>query len=52
METEGSASTIWRFAHNRAVWDPEYYWSEPFGNISLDGKFLMFTLKLGWSSRC
>jgi hypothetical protein len=43
VETDGKASTIWRFAHNRAVWDPEYYWSEPFGNVSQDGCFFMFT---------
>ena len=29
IETDGVASTIWRFAHNRAVWDPEYFWTQP-----------------------
>jgi hypothetical protein len=43
METDLNASTIWRFAHNRAIWDPEYFWSEPFGNVSLDGRFFMFS---------
>ncbi len=43
VETDLNASTIWRFAHNRARWDPEYYWSEPFGNVSLDGRFFMFS---------
>ena len=43
VETDLNASTIWRFAHNRAIWDPEYYWSEPFGNVSLDGRFFMFS---------
>jgi hypothetical protein len=43
IETDLDASTIWRFAHHRAVWDPEYYWSEPFGNVSLDGRFFMFS---------
>ena len=43
VETDLLASTIWRFAHNRAIWDPEYYWSEPFGNVSLDGRFFMFS---------
>ncbi len=43
IETDLNASTIWRFAHNRAIWDPEYYWSEPFGNVSLDGRFFMFS---------
>jgi hypothetical protein len=49
IETDGIASTIWRFAHNRAIWDPEYYWSEPFGNISLDGHYFMFTS--GWDGQ-
>jgi hypothetical protein len=43
IETDLLASTIWRFAHNRAIWDPEYFWSEPFGNVSLDGRFFMFS---------
>ncbi|HWZ84367.1 MAG TPA: hypothetical protein VNW47_17190 [Terriglobales bacterium] len=49
METDGLASTIWRFAHNRAVWDPEYYWTEPAGNMSLDGRFYIFTS--GWDNQ-
>jgi hypothetical protein len=49
METDGLASTVWRFAHNRAVWDPEYYWTEPLGNISLDGRFYMLTS--GWDNQ-
>ncbi len=43
IETDGIASVVWRFAHHRAIWDPEYYWSEPFGNVSLDGHFFMFS---------
>jgi hypothetical protein len=43
IEADGVASTVWRFAHNRAVWDPEYFWSQPAGNISLDGRFFSFT---------
>ncbi len=43
METDGVASTVWRFAHNRAIWDPEYYWTDPFGNVSSDGRFFMFS---------
>jgi hypothetical protein len=43
IEADLKASTIWRFAHNRAIWDREYYWSEPFGNVSLDGRFFMFS---------
>jgi hypothetical protein len=47
IETDGVASTIWRFAHNRAVWDPEYFWTQPLGNISLDGRFFSFTSSWG-----
>jgi len=43
IETDGLASTVWRFAHNRSQWDPEYYWTQPYGNISLDGHFFAFT---------
>jgi hypothetical protein len=43
IETDGVAQTIWRFAHNRTVWDPEYFWTQPFGNISSDGRFFSFT---------
>ena len=43
IETDLRASTIWRFAHNRAVWDKEYFWTEPFGNVSLDGRFFLFS---------
>jgi hypothetical protein len=49
IETDGLASTVWRFAHNRAVWDPEYYWTEPLGNVSLDGSFYIFTS--GWGNQ-
>jgi hypothetical protein len=56
VETDGLASTIWRFAHNRAVWNPKFYWSQPYGSISLDGRFFSFSsswdLQLGtfWGS--
>ena len=43
IETDGVMSTVWRFAHDRAVWDPEYYWTQPYGSLSLDGRFLSFT---------
>ena len=43
IETDGVASTIWRFAHNRAVWNPKFYWSQPYGSISLDGRFFSFS---------
>ena len=42
MATDGT-STVWRVAHNRVIWDPEYYWSQPFGNISSDGRFYLFS---------
>jgi hypothetical protein len=43
IESDGLASTIWRFGHHRAVWDPKYYYSAPFVSISPDGRFLLFT---------
>jgi hypothetical protein len=55
IETDGLASTVWRFAHNRAVWNPKFYWSQPYGSVSLDGHFFSFSsswdLQLGtfWS---
>jgi hypothetical protein len=49
METDGVASTVWRFGHNRATWDPEYFWSEPFGNVSSDGHFFLFSS--GWDGQ-
>jgi len=43
METDGVASTIWRFAHDRSVWNPTYYWTDSLGNASDDGRFFMFS---------
>ena len=43
IETDGLASTVWRFAHNRAVWNPKFFWSQPYGSISLDGRFFSFS---------
>lgn len=43
METDLVQSTIWRFAHNRGIWDPNFSWTEPHGNLSLDGRFFSFT---------
>lgn len=43
METDGAASTIWRFAHNRAHWYAKYFNTQPLGSISRDGRFFMFT---------
>jgi len=43
IETDLLASTVWRFAHNRAVWNPKFFWTQPLGNLSLDGRFFAFT---------
>lgn len=43
LETDGQASTIWRFAHNRASADIEYFNTQPLGNVSPDGRFFLFT---------
>ena len=43
IETDGLASTIWRFAHNRAVYIAPYFHTQPLGDVSLDGKFFIFT---------
>ena len=43
IETDESRSTIWRFAHNRAAWDNPYFYTAPLANVSLDGRFLLFT---------
>jgi len=43
IETDGLQSTVWRFGHNRSVWEPAWSYTAPFGSISLDGRFLMFT---------
>ena len=42
LETDGIASTMWRMGHHRASWG-DYFQTQPLGNISLDGKFFMFT---------
>lgn len=43
IETDGIASTIWRFAHNRAHWYHQYFHTQPLGSISRDGRFFLFT---------
>jgi hypothetical protein len=45
-ETDGLASTIWRFAHNRATWQAPYYNTLPLGSVSKDGRFYLF--QSGW----
>lgn len=49
IETDLLASTVWRFAHNRAVWNPTFAWTQPLGNLSLDGHFFAFTSS--WDSQ-
>ena len=46
LETDGIASTVWRFAHNRATWVSPYFNTQPLGNVSRDGRFFLFTS--GW----
>ena len=43
IETDGCASTVWRFAHNRATWYPKYFNTQPLGSVSRDGRFFLFT---------
>ena len=49
IETDGVASTVWRFAHNRAIWQPAYFNTQPLGNLSDDGRFFLFTS--GWDGQ-
>jgi hypothetical protein len=49
IETDGVASTVWRFAHNRSTWESEYYWTLPDANLSLDGRWFAFTS--GWDNQ-
>jgi hypothetical protein len=43
IETDGVASTVWRFAHHRTYWVAPYFNTQPLGNISQDGRFFLFT---------
>lgn len=49
IETDGVASTIWRFAHNRARYYTKYFNTQPLGSVSMDGRFLLFTS--GWDEQ-
>lgn len=49
IETDGQASTVWRFAHNRAVWVDPYFNTQPLGNMSNDGRYFLFTS--GWDGQ-
>jgi hypothetical protein len=48
-ETDGKASTVWRFAHNRANWKAPYFNTQPLGGVSMDGRFFLFTS--GWDQQ-
>ena len=43
VETDGLASTVWRFAHNRATYIAPFFQTQPLGDVSLDGRFFLFT---------
>jgi hypothetical protein len=43
IETDGLASTVWRFAHNRALYIEPYFQTQPLGNVSRNGRFFLFT---------
>ena len=43
IETDGLASTVWRFAHNRATYIPPVFNTQPLGSVSRGGHFFLFT---------
>ena len=43
IETDRRASTVWRFAHNRATYIDPFFNTQPVGNVSKDGRFFLFT---------
>ncbi len=43
VRTDGQASTVWRFAHHRTVFDGSNFWDCPRGNLSPDGRWFIFT---------
>jgi hypothetical protein len=43
IETDGLASTVWRFAHNRAIYIDPFFHTQPLGNVSRDGRFFLYT---------
>jgi hypothetical protein len=43
IETDGVASTVWRFAHNRANYIPPFFQTQPLGSVSRSGRFFLFT---------
>jgi hypothetical protein len=49
IETDGLASTVWRFAHHRAYWIAPIFNTQPLGNLTPDGRFFLFTS--GWDGQ-
>ncbi len=49
IETDGLASTVWRFAHNRALWIGPNFNTQPLGNVTADGRWFLFTS--GWDTQ-
>ena len=43
IETDGLASTVWRFAHHRAYWQAPFFNTQPLGNLTPNGRFFLFT---------
>jgi hypothetical protein len=43
IETDGLASTVWRFAHHRAAFFTGYFHTQPLGTVSKDGRFFLFS---------
>ncbi len=43
VETDELASTVWRFAHNRAIWIAPFFNTQPLGSVSRDGHFFLYT---------
>ncbi len=43
IETDGAASTVWRFAHNRATYVSPFFQTQPLGSVSRNGRFFLFT---------
>jgi hypothetical protein len=42
IRTDGVRSEVWRFAHNRSIYNGDFA-STPRGNVSQDGRFYIFT---------
>jgi hypothetical protein len=43
IETDGLASTVWRFAHNRSAVNESTFNTQPLGNVSHGGHYYLFT---------